>query len=448
MTRVIKVTDKSPRLTVQDFDNSPNDDCRCMILTSQMVTVIRAAIWPGFTWPTRFGRWVRPDLFELSSEADYLELQDVLAELDYKLSGDEMANCFEVLAGPLGEIATALGKIQINNTCGCGGECGTPGGTGPYQGYLDDGTPILGNGGLSDATENPEGDPPEGFDTWEDYYLHKCRVANYLVDIAINWLNQASVVSNLEAAAASVSLVAIFALWSGPIPEAVIGAILAAIFALKVVEGVLTDASEAIAADRQGGVCALYSSETAQAAMDAVGSKIDETLETLALAANLHWAIKLIAAFLFSTDAVNELFEYGIEVNYPDADCSACGQEGLVYINSYEGTVCGTLYSGSLADDFVIESTLAPAFGDMRQSIRLKVVGAGAVTFTYEIDYNPPQPEGYFIDWIDPTDQYGYISWHLVPLQGSPKDAKELSFVWNPIDAETKFRVAFHVEPV
>jgi hypothetical protein len=357
MTRVVKVTDKSPRLTVQEFSDSPNDDCRCMVLTSQMVTVIRAALWPYFTWPTRFGEWVRPGIFSLADKAIYDELQDVLAELDYKLTGDEMANCFEALSGPIDHIASALASLKGSGVCcGDGGCCEGVEGWGPYVGYTDDGTPIIGGETFS-TTVDGEGDPPEGFDSWEEYYTHKCQVANWLVDAAITELYQISTVSAIEKIAVSIALGAILTFYVGSIPGALLGALVGAVLALNVAEVAIEDIADYMTTHREEYVCALYNSETAEVAINEVGSKIDETLEALALAANVHWAVKLIAAFLFSTDAVNKLFDYGMTVYYPDADCSGCSDLCNGDVDKW-GTIANPSQfnlSGSAAEDVEAE---------------------------------------------------------------------------------------------
>lgn len=341
MQRYIRVNDKVPRLVISEFEQSPDDDCRCVILTSQMVTIIRAAVFPSFTYETRVGTWVSPALFLTADEAQRNAVLQVLRDLDYKLTGDEMASCFDVLGQGMSDIAAALAQLSIqqsnNNNCTCGGCCGGSGGANIVPiGQTPDGNTIWGSEPFQDIVEG-EGDPPEGFETWEDYFAHKCQVANYLADCLIRMFLVLSTwsVFNVTVLAGLVGVgmggLIVF-------PPATIAAFLAAIIALAVALPLMEDLRAYYTENREGLVCDIYSSPTGEFVIDKVIENIDQAIATLALSSTAGLLAKAIAAFVFSTDAVSKLYDASLNLQYPDVECNMCGGSplGEVTIGSTE----------------------------------------------------------------------------------------------------------------
>lgn len=207
-------------------------------------------------------------------------------------------------------------KLYAKNCCGTiGGPTGivglTPGGNISYGD----------NPGLTQP--GTEGDPPEGFSTWEEYFAYKCAAANHLADGIIASLHNLSVISLANLAA----LATLIGLSLGPFiifPPSAIPVAIAALVALGVAVGILFDIGDYLSTNREDFVCALYNSESALAAQDALIALIDEALAALVVSSELHPFIRTLALLIASTDTLNQLFDGSLTSAYADADCSGC----------------------------------------------------------------------------------------------------------------------------
>lgn len=365
MTRIIKQDVGNSVLLVDEFNNSESEDCRCVILSSRDVTIIRAAIWPFLTWRTRLGFWVQKGLFQLADLEEWYELQSTLALLDYKLTGEMMSNCFDSLASSLSEIAAAIARISVTQNCGTGGNCGGVGGFGGYVGFLEDGTPITGT--VPGVNGPGEGQWPEGFASLEEYQAHLCKVANWLVDTLIYVLRQLGGVSIFEATLLATFVGLVLGGVIANVPGAIIGSLVSALIALSGVIGVLYAVADYIEDNHDDVVCAVYNSDTFEAALESVLQYVDEALIVFGLTANLHWAVKAIVSAVFATDAVNKLFQYGLAFNYPDVDCSTCNGDvcqGEAEKDSRFGTGLEDTYTlTEIGNDITLTSVTNTAFG-------------------------------------------------------------------------------------
>jgi len=66
-----KGTDKTPVLLIQDYDSASDDRDRIICLSSKMVSIVRSAVWPFFTWRTRVVSSIDGKVFHMSSIEDY-----------------------------------------------------------------------------------------------------------------------------------------------------------------------------------------------------------------------------------------------------------------------------------------------------------------------------------------------------------------------------------------
>lgn len=304
-----------------DFDllwNNDSDDlCFLVLLSSRDVNIILNSI----RYASYSSRW-------LDSSGNLLRDTDRLSDLDIALDYIEQLErrilgmaCLEDLTNAIiaqGE-AIKAGLVAIAQKPCCSDSVGivvqgtTPGGEVQYGEQ-----PGLAQG---DSETDP---PPEGFDTWEAYYTHKCQVANHLADGLISSLRNIGLLNlvNLAAAGALVG-----AALGGFIllPPAAVPVLIAAVVALGISQAILYEIGDWLQDNRDELVCGLYNSESAGAATDFFAGMIDEALAALTVASSLHPVIRTIALILASTDTLNQLFNASLSANYPGADCSNCG---------------------------------------------------------------------------------------------------------------------------
>lgn len=236
--------------------------------------------------------WVRnlPLQESLMSCSDATNLSDAIRYLADKLYAKQ---CCGVIGGPTGIVGL------------------TPGGNISYGD-----NPGLGQG-------EPEGDPPEGFETWEEYFAYKCKAAHHLADGIILSLRNLSTISLANLAV----LGTLIGLSLGPFivfPPSAIPVAIAALVALGALTGVLYSVGGYLQEHREEFICALYNSETALAAQDALIEIIDEALAALVVTSAAHPFVRTIALLLASTDTLNQLFDGSLVADYADADCSGC----------------------------------------------------------------------------------------------------------------------------
>jgi len=75
--RLIKPNSQFNPITVDEFYESSNADCRIVCLSSREVTVIRKMLVPAY-WETRFGYWVNDRTFQVAENSELIELLEGL----------------------------------------------------------------------------------------------------------------------------------------------------------------------------------------------------------------------------------------------------------------------------------------------------------------------------------------------------------------------------------
>ena len=170
VNKIIRQPLSAPGVIVDEVP--ADDEAYLLCLTSPQLHIVRKMVFPAAYFRTRFVRPVGGKRYERASEVEWLAYCEILEDLEDTLGGDAMP-CSDIRAG-LEAIAAALagglpGNVTQNVTCG-----GTGGGNGNLaclvaQSDPDDLLPS------TPATEPEEGgDPPEGFESWDDYREHKC----------------------------------------------------------------------------------------------------------------------------------------------------------------------------------------------------------------------------------------------------------------------------------
>lgn len=223
----------------------------------------------------------------------------------------------------LTEIAAALRSISIslsNQATATANCCANGQGTGGAGGTTPPFDPI-------EVTDPGEGDPPEGFETWEQYFANKCAVATYYVDIWIDDVGRMRII-NLVGLTITSLIPVLIGLLLDPIPGdeiAVLGAYL--LTALAAGAGALDAFEDVITAAREDLICALYQAQTPASAESSVETAFAEAWDNSSHSGD-PWGFAIKGAFgaMVTSVVTNKLFTLQTDLELPEGDCSDCGQ--------------------------------------------------------------------------------------------------------------------------
>ena len=303
----------------------PNDAGHIICLSDRDVDILISSLRFAH-WPTR---WVDSDervLRDHGRVSDLYLANDYIAELEDRLMG----SCGVEIRAGLEAVAAGIMALA-NKPC-----CNDQTIINIYQGTSPGGNQIYGTQPPSTGNTtglDPETDPPpEGYDTWEEYYADKCQKANYVADGLIGTVVNISVLSVVNEIGLGALLVA-----------AAVGAVTLPLTAIPVIVGLLLAQTTILAAlglvgtylvdHRSELVCGLFLSDNSGDAVDFFAALIDEALAAVIVATELHPAIRTIALIVASTDAINKLWDATVKVEYAGADCSGCQGDPIVTIS-------------------------------------------------------------------------------------------------------------------
>ena len=339
-----------------------------------LISVLRFALWPS--------RWVGniDDIFHDDYKNSLLRntgrLADLHTALDYveKLEAQiNMAECnFELLAEGLMAMGTSIkeGLIAIATRPCCNDGVNLS----IIQGATEGGNTLYGEQSPGGMSNEGEGDPPEGWETWEDYFQHKCSVAHFIVDSLLTSMRQ---LAFIELVGLTVGSVAIGAALAGCISlgPAGIPILVAALIVAGVLEGLALLVEDYLEDNRTELVCALYNSETTQEAIDILMEYIDEGIGAIAVSLPVGAAIRVIALLLAGTDTINQLFTNTLAIAYPDADCSGCEEEEPTWTIRYGSGTINYDTSFTMSSSFVSGFYLVALSGELRECTMTNLSG-------------------------------------------------------------------------
>jgi hypothetical protein len=280
-----------------------------------VVDVLRKLVLDRGLWLTTYAVDYQDVGYTLPTEEQFNPLRQKI--LDF-IGDTEMGCDFSEIQAGLEAIAASLQSLANNSCCGQGaGQFGT-GGSGSTQeppSEVETGTP-----------GEHTGDPPAGFDTWQDYDDYKCAVATWIIDQMIGDLQNASFLQFASGMTLETVATLIAAAIISPIPGdeviLVAGLILSAI-ALGIVSLLFDQLADALSEVRDDLVCDLFiGSSVSVAAVNA-----QETIDA-ACDANMDDVTagfcKNIASAWLSNDNLNRLFVKDGSRSYPVGDCGDC----------------------------------------------------------------------------------------------------------------------------
>lgn len=257
------------------------------------------------------------------STGNFLELREDFRPIyDYNF---ELRRCIMAcddagllaIAGALNNLADATlaaGNAQAGSNSGC---C-IPGAGGAGQ----SGPPF----DPVEIVDPGAGDPPEGFESWEQYFANKCAVADYLVTRVVANVNNMKLI-NLVGLTVTSIIPILIGLLLDPIPGdeiAVIGGLLLATLAFGT--AILDSAGDTLADYFDDLKCALYEAPSPEAAESAFESTFADGYDAGFPSVPYGFSVKYMINSLMGSAQVNMLFTLQTALNLPEADCSGCEQ--------------------------------------------------------------------------------------------------------------------------
>jgi hypothetical protein len=264
-----------------------------------------------------------------------------------------MADCNDL--GQL--IKEGLQALAAAMPSSVGGGTGGGGGTGCYPNVpIGDCLPDIPNDDWlppEGDEEKPNGPPPDGYDTWEEFYVYKCQAANYV------WWSLYSIFNAL----ASLGGRAITAAEIVPVLNALrLALIFTPIVLIPFISNIVqiaitsllglysaTGAAQYMKDNKQDIICALYESGSSAEAIDSLAVFIENAIEAGVAGVELGELGPIVASLfgeafslINNANLVKPLFHVFADILLPDAaNCDGCEQEqpGDVIIQS-RCTVC------------------------------------------------------------------------------------------------------------
>lgn len=327
--RIFRVDGKSPVLNAALYLETSLDDKYVVCLSPRDVFIIRSYLFPYAQWRTRLARPVYGDYWQLSTDGEYVQLLDDLEALDAKITENKMS-CID---DGLTKVANAIALIAQNMCCGQGPENG--GIVGIANGE-DSTIPIYGSAPLKEVTE---GVPPDGWETWEDYMLNKCQVANGIFDGIMAALGNLSTIT-LVSVTSLASLLGLAIPGILAFPPAAIPVMIGLLVALAGFYAAFGEIKEELEANRESVVCGFYQSNSVEAMTAIFSDALDAAIALISVSSTIGALLKSAALLLVNGDTLNQLQSGIAGYAYPDADCSQCGEgfiarQQTVYEQSY-----------------------------------------------------------------------------------------------------------------
>jgi len=229
----------------------------------------------------------------------------------------------------------------------CGGGCGG-------QPMTDVGTDVTDfNDGGEVEQPDPEGDPPDRFDTWEDYYNYKCSAANWLYDqytgTLRNWGSFVGITGIISAAL----VIGLMLLTVPPIGLAVICAAIGALAATDIsIFALFVAIADGLDAQKQDLVCDLYNATTTTEAVSSLTDATDTIIDGLETTEGLKTRFREACNNLLSNNNTKSLFEYDANVaGYEGSvECGVCEDEIIEFIAGEIISKVGNVYTVASTD--------------------------------------------------------------------------------------------------
>lgn len=330
MPRIVHLDEHVSRVqsSVLDMLDSPN--CNLLVLSDVQVSVLEQMTFPYVWWSTRLVE----DHEAYQIAVDFPQAyKDELECLELLLSGGSTMTC------DLSTVLAALATAIANQPAG-GGGCNYSGSSailnclpGMTPAELIPQTP----------TEAPEyGVPPEGFETWDEYLIHKCKAAWAVFDTVYGLFGALATLPILMVSVQVVGTalggyIAATAFGAAAFPPAAIVAMAAMAVSISLLASnayiQFLGIQDYLRAHKDDIICGLYTSGSASEALAGLAAVIEDAIQSIAwatifgpaLGPEIAAAVGAMAAAAETNNLVNPLFQVMEDFAYPDVICCPNG---------------------------------------------------------------------------------------------------------------------------
>lgn len=240
----------------------------------------------------------------------------------------------------LAQIASALMLLAQNQCCGEGGQGIGSGGAGSTEPALN---PTLEGDPLTD-------EPPEGFETWEEFYHDKCAIAWDILEKLRHDIGEMAImnIANMSLSGFGAIIAISFAT---PIPFDDIIAIAALLLAVAW-EIVLATTLSILNDNEEELVCELYNGQSSGLCRDATLSKFGSFCDSAGIDPIETFAMKTLMAYMLNPMVTNRLFTKDLTRIWTTKDCSNCVQCEELTFEFEDSSTDGFVTVESLPDCF------------------------------------------------------------------------------------------------
>lgn len=243
-------------------------------------------------------------------------------------------------------IATALNNIA-NNLGGTSGQCcGTSGSGGSGQSSPPPSPNEQGNP-LSDP-------PPEGFETWEEFYHDKCAIAHDIMTKLKQDIGEMALINFAEISVASLITVLTIAL-ATPIPFDDIAAIAGLLLSIAA-EIVITTTLSYLNDNTEDLICDLYNGTNSSSSRDLFLSRFNDLVDVGTADPLEAYSVKALMAYMLDVSVTNRLYTKDNTRNWLTEDCSECNECILFLAQPASGPLVGTTLSDETINSVVAEA--------------------------------------------------------------------------------------------
>jgi len=326
MTRIVRLDEHVSRVQSSVLELLDSPGCSLLVLSDVQVAVLAQMTFPYAWWDTRLV--VDHGTYQETVEFPQ-EYKDELECLELLLSGGATMTCD--LSVVLAELADA-----IRNQSAGAGSCAY---TGPSA--VLNCLPGMTPGELIPQvpTDAPEyGVPPVGFDTWEQYLVHKCKAAYAIYDTVYGLFGALALLPILQITVTVVGTalggyVAGTAFGAAAFPPAAIVAIAALAVAIGLLDAQaymqFLNIQDYLRAHKEDIVCGLYNSGSASEALAGLAAEVEDAIQSVQWAVifggvigpQLASAVGAMAGEAETNNLVNPLFQVVEDFAYPDVTC-------------------------------------------------------------------------------------------------------------------------------
>lgn len=293
----------------------------------------------------------------LASSGAITEAQEIVkATFDNNMHLEEsIMSCNDpALAGiaeGLQQIAIALSEqaAAANNCCTGNGS----GGAGQFPPPISD---------VPQGNPNTD-DPPEGFESWEEFFSDKCAKANQIIVELRASLLRVGII-NFSALSLDALAIALTVALTLAVPAAVIIEIVGLLISAGaeiIVASLLTYIND----NETDLICALFGAENASQSYDDFHTVLGDAVDIGTADPVEAYAIKTLARYLVNSQVVNSLYLKDLTVVYPETDCSGCDENCIDCVQRFnsDGDSIANLFAPS--DWFAMESLGEPFYSSL-----------------------------------------------------------------------------------